>query len=83
LDKIDETRMVIAKTAIGKLRGLAFRIIFLAKRTFTPQRIIKISVAPIIKSCFGIMKKSVVLRRKNKGRKNKVREIINVEIVSM
>lgn len=49
---------------------------------FIPHKIRRVEADPIIRSCFGIVKKSVVLRRKNTGSKNKVMPITTFDRVS-
>ena len=80
---MEDTRTIAPKAKTGASKGLAFKTTFFSAIDFTAQRARRRRVAPTIKYCFGIMKKSVELVRKITGRKKTVSEIITVEEISI
>lgn len=78
-EKNVERIRTIAKRAIGKFKGFNRKVIFLSITTLIPHSTSKSSDPITIRICFGNVKKSVVMARKNKGNN---RKIVAVRIVA-
>ncbi len=76
---IDETRTKTAKRKTGMLKGFNNNVIFPSIRDFIPHRIKRVSAPNTTMSCFGRVKKSVVLVRKKTGSNKNIAETIIVD----
>lgn len=79
-EKNVERMRITANKRIGKLSGLVVRVILFSTTTFMPQRTRRKRAPNTTRSCFGKVKKSVVIVRKKSGNS---RKIVAVTIVPM
>ena len=82
LDNIEEAKIITVNIPIGRFKGLLVTTIFFSTKIFIVQIIKRIVKDAITSNCFGIMKKSVVWVRKNRGKRNNVIDITTLDRVS-
>jgi len=77
---MEERRITMANIIIGRLNGVMRRVIFFSRKILIDQRRRRKSVPKAIRICFGRMKRSVVLARKNEGTRKKRMAVEMIEM---
>lgn len=81
-EKKVESIKITAKIRIGIFKGFVTRVILFSMTTFTPHKTRSNKLPKTTSSCFGNVKKSVVIVRKNSGKRKKIVAVTIVPILS-